>query len=107
MYGERTILKLTIGMLAVLLWTGCSSFGPSTVNRDRFDYITAISDSWKRQTLLNIIKMRNADALVFLEVGQVISGYEVEGSISAGGTIGNNTHLVPRLFHRSWAFEAA
>lgn len=88
---EQQVIKAIAGVLAVLLWTGCSSLGPSTVNRDRFDYITAISDSWKRQTLLNIIKMRYADAPVFLEVGQVISGYEVEGSLSAGGTIGNKT----------------
>lgn len=89
--GRTPFSALTAWALTLLLWTGCASLGPSTVNRDRFDYITAISDSWKKQTLLNIIKMRYADAPVFLEVGQVISGYEVEGSISAGGTIGNKT----------------
>ena len=28
---------------------------------------------------------------MFLEVGHVISGYEVEGTLSAGGRIGNKT----------------
>ena len=71
----------------MVLWiiSGCGSIGPSSVNRDRFDYITAISDSWKQQTLLNIVRLRYADVPVFMEVGQVISGYELEGTLSAGG----------------------
>lgn len=75
------------GFLALLMASGCASLGPTNVNRDRFDYITAIGESWKKQTLLNIVKFRYADVPVFLEVGQVISGYEVEGTFSAGGAI--------------------
>ena len=82
-------------VLMLCVVTGCGSIGPSTVNRDRFDYITAISESWKQQLLLNIVKLRYADTPVFLEVGQVISGYEVEGTFSAGGTIGNNSTRSP------------
>lgn len=78
-------------LLSSSIISGCGSIGPSTVNRDRFDYNTAISESWKKQALLNIVKLRYADTPVFLEVGQVISGYEVEGTFSAGGTIGNKT----------------
>jgi hypothetical protein len=78
-------------VLMLCVVTGCGSIGPSTVNRDRFDYINAISESWKQQLLLNIVRLRYADTPVFLEVGQVISGYEVEGTFSAGGTIGNKT----------------
>jgi hypothetical protein len=32
--------------------SGCASVGPVTVARDRFDYISAISESWKSQMLL-------------------------------------------------------
>ena len=46
--------------------SGCASIGPPTVARDRFDYITAISDSWRAQTLLNMVKLRYGDAPVFL-----------------------------------------
>ena len=77
--------------MALCVMTGCGSLGPSTVGRDRFDYIAALSDSWRRQLLLNIVMLRYAETPVFLEVGQVISGYELEGTISANGAIGNKT----------------
>ena len=51
--------KSTLAMI-ILLLSGCSAIGPGTVKRDRFDYNTAVSDSWKEQTLLNIIKIRYA-----------------------------------------------
>jgi len=75
---------VTILLFSAII-SGCGSIGPTNVNRDRFDYITAISESWKQQTLLNIVKLRYADVPVFMEVGQVISGYELEGTLSAGG----------------------
>jgi len=81
-------------MVAVLLSLGlsaCSSIGPTAITRDRFDYVSAISDSWKQQLLLNIVKMRYADNPVFMDVGQVISGYELEGTLSAGGTLGDKS----------------
>jgi hypothetical protein len=76
-------------ILFLSITSGCGSIGPTSVNRDRFDYITAISESWKQQILLNIVKIRYFDAPVFMEVGQVISGYELEGTLSAGGTLGD------------------
>lgn len=71
--------------LACLLLAGCASLGPPTVTRDRFDYVTTISESWKRQTLLNLLKVRYTDAPVFMDVSSVISSYSLEGEISLGG----------------------
>jgi len=76
--------------LALILSTGCTGVGPRTVTRDRFDYVNAITGSWKKQMLLNIVKVRYLDAPVFLEVASVISQYAVEGQINMGATLGDN-----------------
>jgi hypothetical protein len=88
MLTGKSLWVVTV-VLLLSITMACGSIGPTTVNRDRFDYITAISESWKQQTLLNIVKLRYADVPVFMEVGQVISGYEIEGTVSAGGTLGD------------------
>jgi hypothetical protein len=80
-------LKSLIFPLLVLSLAGCAGIGPTTVSRDRFDYTAAISDSWKRQMLFNIVKIRYGDAPVFLDVSSVISQYQVAGQISLGATI--------------------
>ncbi len=69
----------------MLMFSGCASIGPRTVARDRFDYVEAISDSWQRQMLLNLLKVRYADAPVFLDVTSVISSYEFHGQAGVFG----------------------
>ena len=90
-YIEAVVFTRYVSILLAGTITACASLGPTTLGRDRFDYVSAISESLKQQILLNIVKLRYADVPVFMDVGQVISGYELEGSLSAGGTIGNKT----------------
>ncbi len=71
---------------SLFLLAGCAGFGPLTVSRDRFDYTAAISDSWKRQMLFNMVKIRYGDAPVFLDVTSVISQYQIAGQINLGAT---------------------
>jgi len=46
-------LKMIPATLALILLAGCAGIGPGTVDRDRFDYVNALSSSWKKQMLLN------------------------------------------------------
>lgn len=78
--------RMARALCIALLLTGCTGLGAPTVTRDRFDYVSAISESWKRQTLLNLVKTRYADAPVFMDVTSVINQYSVEGRISLGAT---------------------
>jgi hypothetical protein len=84
----RTRVMILAWVLMTL--TGCAGIGPSTVSRDRFDYTEAISDSWKHQMLLNMVKMRYGDAPVFIDVSSVISQYQIAGQINLGATINNH-----------------
>lgn len=66
----------------LLVFAGCAGVGPHTVSRDRFDYTTAISDSWKDQMLVNMVKMRYGDTPTFLDVVSVINQYSVESQLA-------------------------
>jgi hypothetical protein len=84
--AARAARALLTGAAAVWL-ASCQSVGPTTIPRDRFDYSTAIGESWKRQTLLNIVRLRYADPPIFVDVGQVIAGYSLESVVSVAGTV--------------------
>jgi hypothetical protein len=47
-----------------------------------FYYFNAISNSWKKQRLLNLVKTRYVEAPVFVEVSSIISQYTLEGQIN-------------------------
>ncbi len=83
-YGRA--LRLLIFVLPIVFFPACSPIGPNTIARDRFGYADAISDSWKHQILLNMVKLRYADIPVFLEVNSIITQYlmetELHGSLS-------------------------
>ena len=70
-----------MAMLIVAGIGSCASIGPATLARDRFDYISAISDSWKSQMLFNLVKLRYGDAPVFLDVASVINQYALETQV--------------------------
>jgi hypothetical protein len=74
-----------------LILGGCASIGPLSVARDRFDYNGEIARSWKEQMLLNIVKARYLEVPVFLDVSQIVSGYTLQGQVTAGTDSDNTT----------------
>ena len=73
-----------LSMSALIILSGCTGIGPATVARDRFNYVNAISTSWKKQMLLNLVKIRYVDVPVFLNVASIINQYAFEGQIDLG-----------------------
>ena len=89
---RRSLVGLVCGSFCCML-VGCASVGPGSVQRDRIDYVEAISDSSKDQLLLNIVRLRYGDTPIFMDVSSVVSGYTLEGQTQAGwtGNYGNHT----------------
>ena len=84
-----TKTRLVCAICAVALSaSGCfRAIGPQSVARDRHLYAASLSDSWKEQTLLNIVKMRYFDPPVFVDVGNIVSSYSLVQGVNATGNI--------------------
>lgn len=68
---------------------GCvhPKLGPQSLTRDRPAYSTSLSDSWKQETLLNIVKVRYLDPPMFVDVGNIVASYTLAQNATAAGTI--------------------
>lgn len=84
---KRAPLMGAIVLLQAL--AGCSSIGPSTVPRDRADYLKALSTSWKTQMLSNVVNIRYGDTPSFLDVASIVSAYTLDANVSVGVTSNN------------------
>jgi len=85
--NQRPQSLVAAALVGALALAGCTHIGPKTVAVDRFDYSTAIADSWKEQTLLNIVKLRYLDLPVFVDVASIVSGYSLQTGVNIGGTL--------------------
>jgi hypothetical protein len=85
---RRLLLVLSLVLPGLM---GCTSIGPATVSRDRLDYAAALAEAAKRETLLNIVKLRYADALSLITVSQLVAGYTLEGRVDLRSDFFRNT----------------
>lgn len=72
----------TLSLLAAL--GGCIQFGPRQLDADQIDYARSLSVSAKKQTLLNVVRLRYGDMPTFLDTTQVISSYQLQRNVSGG-----------------------
>lgn len=85
--GRRKLSGWLLRCLALLALAGCTSVPPTRINSDRIDYGQVVAESWKRQTLLNVVRLRYADAPVFVDIASIINSYTVGGNASAQGIL--------------------
>lgn len=86
LHVTKLVLVSVCGL--ALLITGCTrALGPRTMVRDRAQYSESLSDSWKDQTLLNIVKLRYMDPPTFVDIGSIVASYSLQQNASVGGTI--------------------
>jgi hypothetical protein len=81
-----TRLAVLPGAVIALLSAGCASMGPGTIGRDRMDYDRAVTDSWQRQLLMNLVKLRYADTPFFLDVASITNSYGIETQVNLAAT---------------------
>jgi hypothetical protein len=94
-FGHSPVARLqawVLGLLALLATAGCTSVPKGHVTTDRMDYGQVVVESWKRQTLLNVVRLRYADAPVFLDVSSIINSYTLGGNVNAQGTLPSRTN---------------
>jgi hypothetical protein len=90
-FAVLSLRNCLAGVLTLILMAGCTSVPPQHVTTDRMDYGQVVADSWKRQTLLNVVRLRYADAPVFLDVTSIINSYTIGGEASAQATVPSRT----------------
>ena len=75
-------LWIPASLLVVLVLTGCNAVGPKALQSARVDYNEAIAQTWNQQLLLNLVRLKYRDTLIFLEIDSVATQY----SLSYGGS---------------------
>src|SRR5260370_27878983 len=80
-------IMMSFVLFCLMSQAGCRNIGPDVIVADRVPFNEAIAESWKQQTLLNIVKLRYGDTPFFVDVPQITSGYTLQAGVSANGII--------------------
>jgi hypothetical protein len=105
-----------ITLLAVLVFLGgCAQFGPKALSAGRPLYNIAVQETESQQLLLNIVRQRYRDPVLFLDVTSISSGFNRQasagwlgntGSSNIGGTLGGSISESPFITYAPNTGEA-
>jgi hypothetical protein len=85
---ETSLRAVSAFAVLALIASGCATgFGPQAVRSERPDYNQQIVRSGDAEMLLNLVRLRYNDTLLFLELGTVVATYGYDASFNASGTI--------------------
>ncbi len=92
---DRRLVRLLFPAAIALAVAGCASIGPASIVRDRVDYSDSIADSWKRQALTNVVRLRYMDTPIFLDVSSVVASYGLGANVGANANINTSRSTEP------------
>jgi hypothetical protein len=78
-------------VLMTLLLGGCAQLGPQVLVSGRPQYNIAVQQTEAQQLLLNIVRQRYNDPILFLDVTSISSGFSREASSSLLGAFGSGS----------------
>ena len=77
---------LAASALAATLLSGCSTVCVKSIDYGRTPYNEVIHDTSAEQTLLNVVRVKNGETPLFMDVGEVDQATTFTGSIMGGHT---------------------
>jgi len=84
---KRGLIKFALSALALGL-SGCAtSYGAKTIAPSGYNYNTAIADSKDQQLLLNLVRLRYRDTVVFMNITSVTTQHQYSAGVSAENAI--------------------
>jgi hypothetical protein len=77
---------LIIAVLLTTLLGGCAQLGPQVLSSGRPQYNVAVQETESQQILLNIVRQRYRDPVLFLDVTSISSGFSLQASAGLSGS---------------------
>ena len=102
---------LTLLALATVLLAGCAQLGPRALSEGRPLYNVAVQRTEAEQLLLNIVRQRYSDPVLFLDVTSIASGFSGQANVgwssrvfesvteSASAVLGGSLRENPNIFY--------
>jgi hypothetical protein len=80
---QRPAAAMPLMAFMLLVLGGCQNLGPRAIEASRTDYNTAILETDDEQLLLNLVRLRYRDRLMFLEAASVTTQFSFGASAGA------------------------